>query len=382
MKRNKYKIILVAGARPNFMKIAPLMHALEDHPSLEAILVHTGQHYDEKMSHSFFEQLNIPKPHINLEVGSGSHALQTARIMERFEDVCFAEKPDMVMVVGDVNSTAACSLVAAKLHIKVAHYEAGLRSRDREMPEEINRLVTDAIADLFITTSEDASENLSSEGVPNEKVHMLGNLMIDSLVSQLERASSVDLKLIDLDGQPIDTSWLEAKTGYAVMTFHRPSNVDDKEALNILVNEWVKTSELLPILFTIHPRTQNMLQQFGLMESLKSAPNMHLVGPLAYLEFLKLLSKAALVITDSGGIQEETTYLKIPCLTVRPTTERPITIWEGSNQLIKAHEIFVKATASLQMSKSLFRIPKYWEGKSAERIVRLLEQYSACDESF
>ncbi len=376
MKHKKYKIILVAGARPNFMKIAPLMHALQDHPSLEAILVHTGQHYDEKMSHSFFKQLNIPKPHINLEVGSGSHAVQTARIMERFEEVCFSEKPDMVMVVGDVNSTAACSLVASKLHIKVAHYEAGLRSRDREMPEEINRLVTDAITDLFITTSEDASENLFSEGITNEKVHMLGNLMIDSLVNQLERASLVELKLHDLDGQTIDNSWLKTNAGYAVMTFHRPSNVDNKKALNVLVNEWVKTSELLPIIFPIHPRTQNMLRQFGLLKTLQSTPNIYLTGPLAYLEFLKLVNESSLVITDSGGIQEETTYLKIPCLTVRPTTERPITIWEGSNQLIKAHEIYSKAAGSLQMSKSSFGIPKYWEGKAAGRIVHLLEKYS------
>ena len=375
MKQNKYKIILIAGARPNFMKIAPLMHALKDHPTLEAILVHTGQHYDEKMSHSFFEQLNIPKPHINLEVGSGSHAVQTAKIMERFEKVCFAEKPDMILVVGDVNSTAACSLVAAKLHIKVTHYEAGLRSRDRDMPEEINRLVTDAITDLYITTSQDASDNLFQEGVAKEQVHMLGNLMIDSLVSQLEKATALTLDLSDLYGKPLENSWSQSKSGYAMMTFHRPSNVDNKEALSSLVEQWIKTSEILPILFPIHPRTQNMLEQFGLMDRMQSAPNIYLTGPLGYLEFLKLVSESALVITDSGGIQEETTYLKIPCLTVRPTTERPVTIWEGSNQLIKGDEIYSRAAESLNASRDKYQVPKYWDGASAGRIVGLLERF-------
>ena len=375
MKQNKYKIILIAGARPNFMKIAPLMHALKDHPTLEAILVHTGQHYDEKMSHSFFEQLNIPKPHINLEVGSGSHAVQTAKIMERFEKVCFAEKPDMILVVGDVNSTAACSLVAAKLHIKVTHYEAGLRSRDRDMPEEINRLVTDAITDLYITTSQDASDNLFQEGVAKEQVYMLGNLMIDSLVSQLEKATALTLDLSDLYGKPLENSWSQSKSGYAMMTFHRPSNVDNKEALSSLVEQWIKTSEILPILFPIHPRTQNMLEQFGLMDRMQSAPNIYLTGPLGYLEFLKLVSESALVITDSGGIQEETTYLKIPCLTVRPTTERPVTIWEGSNQLIKGDEIYSRAAESLNASRDKYQVPKYWDGASAGRIVGLLERF-------
>ncbi len=377
MTKSKYKIILVAGARPNFMKIAPLMHALKDHPTLEAILVHTGQHYDEKMSHSFFEQLNIPKPHINLEVGSGTHAVQTARIMERFEEVCFSEKPDMVMVVGDVNSTAACSLVAAKLHIKVAHYEAGLRSRDRDMPEEINRMVTDAITDLYITTSDDASDNLYAEGIPKEKVHMLGNLMIDSLVSHLDQAATKVLNISGLNGETLDLSWKKSDTHYGVMTFHRPSNVDDADSLRELVEQWLKTSELLPLIFPIHPRTQAMLEQFGLMVDMKNAAHIHMTGPLAYLDFIKLVSESSLVITDSGGIQEETTYLNIPCLTVRPTTERPITIWEGSNVLIKASEIFAKAKESLEKTKSIHSIPKYWEGKSAGRIVRLLEHYSA-----
>ena len=381
MKASKYKIVLVAGARPNFMKIAPLMHALKNHPTLEAILVHTGQHYDEKMSHSFFDQLNIPKPHINLEVGSGSHAVQTARIMERFEEVCFAEKPDMVMVVGDVNSTAACSLVAAKLHIKVCHYEAGLRSRDRNMPEEINRLVTDAITDLYVTTSDDANENLISEGVAPEQIHMLGNLMIDSLVSHLEQASALNLHLKNLNDKPLDLDWGKSFSRYGVMTFHRPSNVDDVKTLMILVDQWLKTSDQLPLIFPIHPRTQSMLQKFDLLETMNSAPNIYLTGPLSYLEFLRLVSLSSLVITDSGGIQEETTYLKIPCLTVRPSTERPITIWEGSNQLITADGIFTKSIESLSQSQSDSRIPKYWDGKSAGRIVGLLENYALVEKN-
>jgi UDP-N-acetylglucosamine 2-epimerase (non-hydrolysing) len=359
------------------MKIAPLMHALEDHPKIEALLVHTGQHYDKKMSHSFFEQLNIPKPHINLEVGSGSHAVQTARIMERFEQVCFEEKPDMVLVVGDVNSTAACSLVAAKLHISITHYEAGLRSRDREMPEEINRLVTDAITNLFITTSSDASENLIQEGIQEDKIHMLGNLMIDSLVTQLGASEKIELNLANLNGEKINNSVFKNESNYAVMTFHRPANVDDKTVLTTLVDEWIKTSDQVAIIFPIHPRTQSMLEQFGLMDRLVKAPNIYLTGPLTYLEFMKLLSKSALVITDSGGIQEETTYLKIPCLTVRPSTERPVTIWEGSNQLIKPHEIFTYAQACLSASKKETKLPKYWDGNSAERIVQLLEEYAS-----
>jgi UDP-N-acetylglucosamine 2-epimerase (non-hydrolysing) len=374
--RKKYKIILVAGARPNFMKIAPLMHGLKNHPALEAILVHTGQHYDEKMSHSFFDQLNIPKPHVNLEVGSGSHATQTARIMEKFEAVCFSESPDMVLVVGDVNSTAACSLVASKLHIKVCHYEAGLRSRDREMPEEINRLVTDAITDLFITTSDDASENLISEGTPAENIHMLGNLMIDSLVSHLELASTQKLRLRDISDTPLDLSWKTDTTPYAVITFHRPSNVDEKDSLRILVEEWLKTAELMPVIFPIHPRTLGKLEQFKLIDRLAASSNIFLTGPLAYLDFLKLVSESALVITDSGGIQEETTYLKIPCLTVRPSTERPITIWKGSNQLILPEDIFNKSQQITQASNTGFNIPEYWDGQAASRIVKLLEAYT------
>ena len=373
----KYKIILVAGARPNFMKIAPLMHVLKDHATIEAVLVHTGQHYDEKMSHSFFEQLNIPKPDMNLEVGSASHAIQTARIMEKFEAVCLSEQPDMILVVGDVNSTAACSLVASKLHIKVCHYEAGLRSRDRHMPEEINRLVTDAITDLYITTSNDASENLVAEGVDAAKIHMLGNLMIDSLVNHLHLSSIHKSELSDLSGAPLDLSWKTESSPYAVMTFHRPSNVDDDKTLLMLVNEWIKVSDQLPIIFPIHPRTQSMLEKFGHFEKLLSSPNIFLTGPLGYLDFLKLVSESSLVITDSGGIQEETTFLKIPCLTVRPSTERPVTIWEGSNQLATVGEIAHMTKQVMGKGKSGYNIPKYWEGKAASRILKLLETFAS-----
>ena len=244
------------------------------------------------------------------------------------------------------------------------------------MPEEINRLVTDAITDLYITTSDDASENLRSEGVAPEKIHMLGNLMIDSLVSHLELAGSQKLNLLDHAGKPLDLSWKTKNAPYAVMTFHRPSNVDEVGSLGVLVEEWVKTAELMPIIFPIHPRTLGMLKKFNLLESLTSSPTIFLTGPMAYLDFLKLVSESALVITDSGGIQEETTYLNIPCLTVRPSTERPITIWEGSNELIRAEEIFAKAKETTQISKKETKIPKYWEGLAAPRIVRLLEMYA------
>ena len=348
---------------------------MENHPTLEALLVHTGQHYDEKMSHSFFHQLNIPKPHINLEVGSGSHAVQTARIMEKFESVCLKEKPDMVMVVGDVNSTAACSLVASKLHIKVCHYEAGLRSGDRGMPEEINRLVTDAITDLYITTSQDASDNLLKEGVEPGKIHMLGNLMIDSLVGHLEIAKDQSVKLTGIAGNILDLSWRSASTPYTVMTFHRPSNVDEHASLEILADQWMKVSELMPVIFPVHPRTLGMLKRFRLLEKLTSSSNIYLSEPMAYLNFLKVVSESALVITDSGGIQEETSYLNIPCLTVRPNTERPITIWEGTNQLIAADEIESKSIEVLKSTQRAHHPIKFWDGNAARRITDLLRDF-------
>ena len=371
------KLILVAGARPNFMKIAPLMHALKDHKSIQPILVHTGQHYDVKMSGQFFEELNIPNPDINLEVGSASHAVQTARIMEGFEQVCLKENPDFVLVVGDVNSTAACTLVASKLGIKTIHYEAGLRSNDRTMPEEINRLVTDSISDVFITTSIDADENLLHEGIPAEKIHMLGNLMIDSLVAQLPKAQQTKLTFKLLNNEKSIELGRNFQSGqYGVLTFHRPGNVDEKESLTKLVHLWGEISEQIPLVFPVHPRTYKNILHFGLQSVIESYPNLFFIEPLGYLQFIHLVSSSAFALTDSGGIQEETTFLNIPCLTVRPNTERPVTVWEGSNKLIKTEDIIPEVQLIIQGKGKHGTVPKYWDGHSAERIINMIEDIS------
>ena len=369
------KIILVAGARPNFMKIAPLMHAFEKSKVFEPILVHTGQHYDVKMSGRFFEELNIPQPHINLEVGSASHAVQTARIMEGIEKVCEDEKPDYVLVVGDVNSTAACTLVAAKLGIKTIHYEAGLRSRDRSMPEEINRLVTDAISDYFVTTSKDADDNLKKEGIPSDKIYMLGNLMFDTLVANMEKAqkTALNLPLVNYD-RNISLNRDFQSGSYGVMTFHRPNNVDEKESLEKLVRIWCSVSERIPLIFPIHPRTYKNIQKFGLENRIASYKHLFLIEPLGYLEFIHLVSNSKFVVTDSGGIQEETTYMNLPCLTVRPTTERPVTVWEGSNKLIGVDDILSEVERILSGNGKQGKIPMYWDGKTAERMVEMMEK--------
>ena len=367
-----YKIILVAGARPNFMKIAPLMKELQKHDKFETLLVHTGQHYDEKMSDLFFRQLNIPEPDVNLEVGSASHAVQTAKIMEGFEKVCMNKKPDLVIVVGDVNSTAACTLVASKLHIKTAHYEAGLRSNDRTMPEEINRLVTDAISDLFFTTSVDADENLINEGVDKNKIHMVGNLMIDSLKYNLERTKGINVTLETVDGDKIKLGEDFLAKEYCMMTFHRPSNVDTKNSLEKLINIWGEISQKITLVFPAHPRTLKNAENFGLLEKLKSFENIHLTGPIGYLEFINLLKNSKLVLTDSGGIQEETTYMGVPCLTVRPNTERPVTIWEGTNQLLKIDDIIPAVDHILNGNSKNGKCPKFWDGDAAKRIVEFL----------
>ncbi len=369
------KIILVAGARPNFMKIAPLMHALKDHSKITAVLVHTGQHYDVQMSGRFFDELNIPQPDINLEVGSASHAVQTARIMEGFEKVCLDEKPDTILVVGDVNSTAACTMVAAKLNIKTIHYEAGLRSNDRTMPEEINRLVTDAISDVFFTTSKDADENLVKEGVDKAKIDMVGNLMIDSLVANLPKAQLTDLQfdLLNKD-KSIKLGVDFYEFDYGVMTFHRPSNVDDKESLTKLVHIWGEISNSIPLVFPVHPRTYKNIQNYGLQSVIDSYPKLYFISPLGYLQFLHLVSKSKFALTDSGGIQEETTYLNIPCLTVRPNTERPVTVWEGSNKLIKVDEIESEVKLILEGKGKKGSCPKFWDGKTAQRIVSIIEK--------
>ena len=374
------KLILVAGARPNFMKIAPLMHALKGNKNIKPVLVHTGQHYDLKMSGQFFDELNIPAPDINLEVGSASHAVQTARIMEGFEKVCIEQNPDFVMVVGDVNSTAACTLVAAKIDgITTIHYEAGLRSRDRSMPEEINRLVTDAISDIFLTTSVDSDENLINEGVAKEKIFMVGNLMIDSLVANLEKAenSKMEFRLLNREEIIEPLMWKRAgKKGYGAMTFHRPNNVDNPQSLKELVEIWGKISEKIPLVFPVHPRTYKNIQNFGLQNLINKYKNLYFIEPLGYLEFINLVKNSEFALTDSGGIQEETTYMNLPCLTVRPTTERPVTVWEGSNKLIKINEIAKEIDLILDGKGKRGHTPKFWDGKTAERIVKILENLS------
>jgi len=373
--RTMKKLILVAGARPNFMKIAPLMHALKDHPTIQPILVHTGQHYDVKMSGQFFDELNIPAPDMNLEVGSASHAVQTARIMEGFEQVCLSEKPDFVLVVGDVNSTAACTLVASKMGIKTIHYEAGLRSNDRTMPEEINRLVTDAISDIFITTSVDADENLLKEGIQAEKIYMLGNLMIDSLVAQLPKAQKTELSFRLLNEDKTISLGKDFTQGrYGVLTFHRPGNVDEKESLTKLVNLWGEISEQIPLVFPVHPRTYKNIVLFGLLPVIANYPHLFFIEPLGYLQFIHLVSRSGFALTDSGGIQEETTYMNIPCLTVRPNTERPVTVWEGSNKLIKVDEIVPEVQQIIQGKGKHGTVPRYWDGKTAVRIVKMMEE--------
>lgn len=359
------RIILVAGARPNFMKIAPVIHAIRAHNAacngtgrrIECRLVHTGQHYDEKMSGVFFDELGIPKPDDHLEVGSGSHAVQTANIMLAFEPVCLRENPDWVVVVGDVNSTVACTLVASKLGIRVAHIEAGLRSFDREMPEELNRLVTDALADVLLTPSADGDENLRREGVPDSKIRRVGNVMIDSLVAQLATADATDtLARLSLE-----------KGSFVYVTLHRPSNVDVRENLEVIVSELAALSQDWQIVFPIHPRTRGKMAEFGL--TLANCPNVQLLDPLGYLDSVNLTRHARFLLTDSGGLQEESTYFRTPCLTLRPNTERPITIELGSNQLTTVETLRADIAALLAKPTRLGSTPPLWDGKTAERIV-------------
>jgi UDP-N-acetylglucosamine 2-epimerase (non-hydrolysing) len=358
------KILNVVGARPNLPKIAPLLREMQRHPEIVPILVHTGQHYDEKLSDIFFRQMGIPEPHVNLEVGSGSHAAQTAEILKRIEPVLVEHQPDLVLVVGDVNSTIAVSLAAAKLGIPVAHVEAGLRSFDRSMPEEINRVLTDAIADYLFVTEEDAIEHLLKEGRPRESIHFVGNVMIDSLRYFLSLAQK----------SPIGDE-LRLKNGadwcrFAVLTLHRPSNVDSIEKLGELLGAINEIASSLPVIFPVHPRTQQRLAQAGL----HSHPDLRFIAPVGYLDFLCLLSKAALVLTDSGGIQEETTALGVPCLTLRENTERPLTISQGTNLLVGTDPAKIVAAArnSLSGNGKAGRIPPLWDGQAAPRIVEIL----------
>jgi UDP-N-acetylglucosamine 2-epimerase (non-hydrolysing) len=356
------KVLNIVGARPNFMKIAPIVREMKRRErDFLPLLVHTGQHYDAAMSDAFFTDLDIPRPDFHLEVGSASHAVQTARIMMEFEPVVTAEKPDWVLVVGDVNSTIACALVCSKLGVKVAHVEAGLRSRDRTMPEEINRLLTDQISDLLLTTSEDADENLEKEGIPAEKIRFVGNVMIDSLFHSMKIAEKSKVReSLNLDGKD-----------YAVLTLHRPSNVDDRHTLSNLLEAISAIGEKLPVIFPVHPRTSARITEFGLVETIENS-NVKLIEPLGYLDFLRLYSGARLVLTDSGGIQEETTALSIPCLTLRENTERPVTISMGTNLLVGTNPEKIKQTAfevlSREDSAKDVKIPPLWDGRAAERI--------------
>jgi UDP-N-acetylglucosamine 2-epimerase (non-hydrolysing) len=363
------KIINVVGARPNFMKIAPVMEEMRKRADkLQPLLVHTGQHYDEAMSDSFFEDLQIPRPDINLEVGSASHAEQTARIMMAFEQVIKEHKPAWVVVVGDVNSTMAATLVAAKMLVKVAHIEAGLRSFDRAMPEEINRLVTDRLADLLLTPSPDANENLLREGLSQEKIRFVGNVMIDTLFRHLEGAKS----------SPILERFNLQKENFCAMTLHRPSNVDDKITLAGILDALNAVQERLPIVFPIHPRTRARLEQFGLNSLVEKQTNLILTEPLGYLDFLQLYSNSRLVLTDSGGLQEETTALGIPCLTLRQNTERPITVTQGTNRLVGNDPETIKREAfnALDHPPVATQVPDLWDGQAARRIVDAIEDAS------
>ena len=343
--------------------------------TIKPILVHTGQHYDIKMSGQFFTDLNIPLPDINLEVGSGSHATQIAKIIERFETVCINEKYDFVLVVGDVNSTVACTLVAVKMGIKCIHYEAGLRSYDRSMPEEVNRIITDSISDFYFTTTEEATNNLIKENVPVERIFMFGNLMIDTLISQLPKAISTKLefRLYDsLKTVSINADFKEKE--YGVVTLHRPSNVDSKEYLTNLLLTLGKISKKTPLIFPIHIRTLKNMKDWNLLELAKTFSNLLIIDVLGYLQFSHLLIKSLFVITDSGGIQEETTYLDIPCLTLRPNTERPITVLIGSNKLTNIEELPTEIDLILKgLPKRRKEMPKFWDGKTANRIVQKLQ---------
>jgi len=361
----RLKLLVIAGARPNFMKVAPLMKMISRHnsckenggPTIDAKLVHTGQHYDEAMSAVFFRELGIQPPDINLGVGSGSHAVQTARIMTGFEAVREQEKPDWVVVVGDVNSTMACTLVCSKTEVRVAHVEAGLRSFDRTMPEEVNRLVTDGLADLLLTPSADADENLRREGVPDSKVKLVGNVMIDTLVANLEKARSVHLpKTLGLE-----------KGHFVYVTLHRPSNVDNQKSLATIMTELKRLAGEVPVVFPIHPRTRKMCAQFGI--SLNHAEGLKILEPLGYHDSLYLTENARLVLTDSGGLQEESTYFRTPCLTLRPNTERPITIAVGSNKLTSLKTLAADIDEVFKREPRYGQIPPLWDGQTAGRII-------------
>jgi UDP-N-acetylglucosamine 2-epimerase (non-hydrolysing) len=367
------RLFIIAGARPNFMKVAPLIKCIQARNGdgghngrpVTFRLVHTGQHYDEKMSNIFFSELGIPAPDINLGIGSGSHAIQTANVMARFEPVCERERPDWVVVVGDVNSTMACTLVCAKMGIKVAHVEAGLRSFDRTMPEEVNRIVTDALGDLLLTPSADANENLKREGIPDGKIRLVGNIMIDTLVENLDKARRRNTcKVLGL-----------GERAFVYVTLHRPSNVDRRETLNGIMVELIRLSRQMPVVFPMHPRTRKMLSEFGV--SVSDAPGLKILDPIGYHDSLCLAEHACFVLTDSGGLQEETTFFRTPCLTLRPNTERPVTITLGSNRLTSLSRLRQDIEDVLHANERAGTVPPLWDGQTAKRTMDQIVAASA-----
>ena len=366
------KLFIIAGARPNFMKVAPLMKAITLHngspggrPRIVDTLIHTGQHYDEKMSDVFFRELGIRQPDLNLGVGSGSHAVQTATTMISFAAACEKDRPDWVVVVGDVNSTVACTLVSSKMGIKVAHVEAGLRSFDRTMPEELNRLVVDVLADLLLTPSEDGNENLQREGIHASKVRLVGNIMIDSLIENLEKSRA----------HPILKNHGLEPGRFAYVTLHRPANVDNRASLTSIMQELTRVAKELPVVFPIHPRTRKMLQEFGALP--EGGQGMVLLEPVGYHESLCLTENARLVLTDSGGLQEEATYFRTPCLTLRPNTERPITIRLGSNRLTDVDRLRGDVEQALKGPARIGEVPPFWDGRTAQRTLDAILAASA-----
>lgn len=380
--KNMIKLMSIAGARPNFMKLAAIAGAIETENNrsndrdtkIQHIIVHTGQHYDEKMSKGFFEDLHIPRPDVNLEVGSGTHAVQTAEIMKKFETVLLEFEPDILLVVGDVNSTIACTLVASKIEYPLSnqrkrpviiHVEAGLRSFDRDMPEEINRVLTDSISDYLFVTEQSGVDNLLKEGVSKDKIQFVGNVMIDTLLQHIKKAS---------DSNILDKLGIAAP--YMLVTLHRPSNVDKLDTLEPIIHCLQEIAEQRNLVFPVHPRTRSSLEKFGLWQALCENPKIYLTEPLGYLDFLQLVKNSDAVITDSGGIQEETTVLKIPCVTLRNNTERPVTVDEGTNYLIGTNPVVLKQTVNEIFSGNMKTsvIPKYWDGQAANRIIQILKE--------
>ncbi len=364
-------VYLVAGARPNFMKIAPIVRAIQAHGGLAFKIIHTGQHYDREMNDVFFEELGIPQPDVFMAAGGGSHAQQTGKIMAAFEELCQQQRPDAVLVVGDVNSTLACSIVAKKLNIAVAHVEAGLRSGDRTMPEEINRLVTDSISDWFFVTEPSGVEHLRREGQPDGAIHYVGHVMVDNVLYQAEKLAHADTS--GFETMPSRRSTRANGGRYGVITLHRPSNVDDAAMMTRIGGALKEIAQELPLIFPVHPRTRGNLAKFGI----DLGPNITLVGPQAYMAFLNLWKDAAVVLTDSGGMQEETTALGVPCITIRENTERPVTVDEGSNVLAGTDPAVIVAEARkvLRGEGKAGRRPHLWDGQAATRIVDILARY-------